>query len=270
MSERGCWVYGVTDHDAAGDLSWPAGVAGTPVRAVRSAGLTALVSDVDLAEFGADALHRNLEDLEWLERVARAHHTVIDAASRSLPMLPMRLATVYSGEPSLASELTARRREFREVLARVRGRVEWGVKAYAQPQDKPAATSPTGASASTKPGTTENTVRGRPPGAGMAYLKRRREELTARREGERDAVAGARAVHAGLAGLAAGARLHAPQSPQLSGARTPMLLNAAYLLDSSDGTGFAAAVASVADAHPELRLELTGPWPPYSFTGGDA
>ena len=48
-----------------------------------------------------------------------------------------------------------------------------------------------------------------------------------------------------------------------------MLLNAAYLLDASDGTSFTAAVAAEATAHPELRVELTGPWPPYSFAGGD-
>jgi hypothetical protein len=48
-----------------------------------------------------------------------------------------------------------------------------------------------------------------------------------------------------------------------------MLLNAAYLLDAADGVSFTAAVAGQATAHPELRIELTGPWPPYSFVGDD-
>jgi hypothetical protein len=48
-----------------------------------------------------------------------------------------------------------------------------------------------------------------------------------------------------------------------------MLLNAAYLLDAADGATFTAAVAGQATAHPELRVELTGPWPPYSFADGD-
>ena len=48
-----------------------------------------------------------------------------------------------------------------------------------------------------------------------------------------------------------------------------MLLNAAYLLDAADGVSFTAAVAGQATAHPELRIELTGPWPPYSFAGDD-
>ena len=103
----------------------------------------------------------------------------------------------------------------------------------------------------------------------MAYLKKRRAQMTARQDARRDGVAGAREVHAGLARHAAQARLHPPQSPQLSGERTPMLLNAAYLLRQSEGTGFAEAVAAAAAAHPELRVELTGPWPPYSFAGED-
>ena len=283
MTERGCWVYAVTDRGPAPDLSRLTGVAGTKVRQARAAGMIALISDVDLAEFGADALRRNLEDLQWLERTARAHHEVIDAASRVLPLLPMRLATVYHGETTLAEDLEARREDFLDALERVGGRVEWGVKAYAQPQpgrgapggggDAGAAgTTGEGAPAEGAPGERTPAESGAPGGggAGMAYLKKRRAQMTASQDARRDAVASARAVHAGLARHAAQARLHPPQAPALSGERTPMLLNAAYLLSQSEGTGFAEAVAAAAAAHPELRVELTGPWPPYSFAGEDA
>jgi gas vesicle protein GvpL/GvpF len=273
MTERGCWVYAVTDRDPVQDLSRLTGVAGTKVRPVRAAGMTALISDVDLDEFGADALRRNLEDLQWLERTARAHHEVIDAASRVLPLLPMRLATVYHGETTLADALEARHEDFLAALEQVGGRVEWGVKAYAQPQ--PGREAPGGggdAEAAGTPGESTPSERGAPggSGAGMAYLKKRRAQMTARQDAQRDGVEGAREVHAGLARQAAQARLHPPQSPQLSGERTPMLLNAAYLLGQSEASRFAEAVAAAAAAHPELRIELTGPWPPYSFAGEDA
>ena len=64
-------------------------------------------------------------------------------------------------------------------------------------------------------------------------------------------------------------RLHPPQSAQLSGRSESMVLNAAYLLDDDRAAGFAAAVEALSDRHPRLRLELTGPWPPYSFTAQD-
>jgi hypothetical protein len=273
MAERGCWVYAATDQYTGQDLNELTGVAGTAVRAAPAAGFTAVVSDVDLAEFGADALRRNLEDLDWLERTARAHHDVIDALSRVLPLLPMRLATVYSGPAAMAEAFAAREAELRDALARVRGRVEWGVKAYALArEDKPAGAQPAGAQpAGAQPASAARPASGNGPGtgAGLAYLRRRRDQLADRQDSLRDAVESARAVHGALARRAAQARLHAPQSPQLSGDRAPMLLNASYLLEEDAGAAFTSAVTTVAGEHPGLRIELTGPWPPYSFTGGD-
>jgi hypothetical protein len=234
-------------------------VAGGTVRTVAAGGFTVLVSDVDLAEFGEVALRRNLENLTWLEEVARAHHHVIDAAIRLFPLLPTRLATVYSSAAAMTAALARRREELRAALRRVGGRVEWGVKTYAAPQpdtrDSEEQSDPSSA--------------GGAGGAGLAYLKRRRAQLTTRERSARAALAGARAVHEELSGRAAQARLHPPQSAQLSGNQMPMLLNTAYLLDESASDGFASAVADAASAHPELRLELTGPWPPYSFAGED-
>src|SRR5258707_13136802 len=69
----GIWVYALAKR---GEPTLPglAGVAGAPVRLVDADGLTAVVSDVTLEDFGEGALRRNLEDMAWLEAVARAHH----------------------------------------------------------------------------------------------------------------------------------------------------------------------------------------------------
>src|SRR5262249_11656474 len=89
------------------------------------------------------------------------------------------------------------------------------------------------------------------------------------RDSKATAVATAQGIHEGLTAKAIDTRLHPPQSPQLSGIRQPMLLNAAYLLDVADGPSFTASVAGHATGHSELRVELTGPWPPYSFANVD-
>lgn len=265
MSE-GVWAYAITAESGAADLSWLTGVGGAPVRAAACSGLTMLVSDVSLAEFGQTALRENLEDLDWLDAVARAHHHVIDAAARLFPLLPTRLATVYSSDDAACAALTERGTELRAALDRVGGRVEWGVKAYAEPTASDESVSPrepAGARAGRGAGD------GAGSGAGLAYLKRRRAALAADQQARSATVAAARSVHARLAGHAVDSRLHPPQAAQLSGVRLPMLLNAAYLIGADEGTSFTAAVAAEAAAHPELRIELTGPWPPYSFAGDE-
>ena len=138
MSEdSGIWAYAITEEgylagpDGEVDLSWLTGVGETKVRSVTSGGLTALVSDVSLAEFGEAALRENLENLDWLDEVAREHHYVIDATARLFPLLPVRLATVYTSDAAMRAALTERAGQLREALHRVGGRVEWGVKVYA-------------------------------------------------------------------------------------------------------------------------------------------
>lgn len=258
MAADGTWVYAIAERVAVPDtpLAQVRGVGGQEVRTIEAAGLTAVAEDVGLAEFGEEALRRNLEDLDWLEATARAHHRVIDAVALQGPLVPMRLATIYSGDAQIAAMLSERGADLRAALGRISGHEEWGVKAYANRQPGPSDESATTAVPS-RPG----------GGAGAAYLRRRRDQLTAQKHARQETLADAEEVHAELSRYAAETRLHPPQAPQLTGSKEPMILNAAYLLDNARREEFAAAVTALAGQHPGLRFELTGPWPPYSFAG---
>ena len=258
--DRGIWVYAIAERLPDAGLSGLAGVGGEPVRTVEVAGLTAVAEDVDLAEFGEAALHAKLGDLGRLEVTARAHHRVINAAAALGSLLPMRLATLYSTEASMAAVFTRRREEFRAALDRVRARREWGVKVFVARPSEPGAVAGADGPGDDSAGA---------GGPGAAYLRRRRGDLSARHAFRRDAVASAGIVHSQLSRHAAETRLHPPQSPQLTGTKAAMLLNAAYLLDDGREAEFAAAVAALARKHRGVRLEMTGPWPPYSFTAAE-
>jgi hypothetical protein len=253
---RGLWVYAVTEHIRAASLGQVAGVGGGPVRTVEASGMTAIVEEVPLEEFGEAALRRNLEDLPWLEETARAHHRVIEGATRGCPVVPMRLATVYSGDASVAAMLAGRRDDFRAALGRTSRHQEWGVKAYAAGR------------ADAKPARARGGTEGAAPaGQGAAYLRRRRDELSAQQDARRELTTSGELIHARLSRLAADSRLHRPQAPQLTGTSAQMLLNAAYLVDEQRSDDFTGTVAALAGNHPALRLQRTGPWPPYSFAG---
>ncbi|GAA2366847.1 GvpL/GvpF family gas vesicle protein [Dactylosporangium salmoneum] len=258
----GVWLHAIARDLEPGAVEGLTGVTGAPVRTVATAGLVAVASPVDLDQFGAEPLRRNLEDLAWLERVARAHHAVVAELARTHTVVPAPLATVYRDDAGVREMLTQRRGDLDAVLERVDGRAEWGVKMYAEPAAAPQPQQPAQSSQDAPAGSGAASP-------GLAYLKRRRAQLSADEEQWRHAADGAEAAHATLAACAAAARRHPPQDRRLSGRPEPMLLNGAYLVDRRSADQFADLVASQAASHAELRVELTGPWPPYSFAAAD-
>ncbi|WP_236787888.1 GvpL/GvpF family gas vesicle protein [Amycolatopsis sp. GM8] len=251
MAERqGIWLYAVTRKANPAALGDRSGVASETPRTVEAGGLVAVVGDVPLPAFGEEALHRNFEDLDWLAAVARAHDAVIGAVVAAGPAVPVRLATVYGDDDRVRTVLTDRATEFAQVLDHVAGRAEWGVKVFVTPV---AESRPTAGKSSEH-------------GAGTAYLARRRAALTQRERHDRGAAEQADRVHRTLATLAAGSRLHPPQSQVLAGNAGRMILNAAYLIDDDHAASFAQAVAACDGEHDTISVHLTGPWPPYSFS----
>jgi hypothetical protein len=244
------WLYVITDSVDENHVAGSTGVAGGRLRVVPGSGLAAVASTVDSDTFGEDALRRNLEDLDWLASVARVHDAVVRAVAERGAAIPLRLATIYASDGHVRELLARRHTQLNAALRMVRGRTEWGVKAYMDPEqdDSPTAAAPT---------------------TGTAYLRRRRAELSARENTERTAGKHAQAVHTALASLAVAARTHSPRNGALTGQRGREILNGAYLVDGSRSAAFQEAVRVQDGTHRGVRLVLTGPWPPYSFTTFD-
>ena len=254
------WMYGVTGDNAepfADGVAGVGGVGGSLPRTITAARLTAVVGDVGDREYGEAALRRNLEDLDWLARTARAHHTVLEVVAKRGPVVPMRLATLFASDAGVTGTLQERADDFREALSVISARSEWGVKAYAVRPADPAG----------EPGHQAAGREGPATGPGAAYLQRRRAQLTASKDARAEALASARTVYAELGRFAVLSRLYPPQAPDLAGQQTPMVLNAAYLVADERADEFAAATAGLTARHRFVELTLTGPWPAYSFTG---
>lgn len=248
MTDTAVYLYAVGDPSLteSAQHSVMTGVDGTAVRTVVTGQLAAVVSSVDRERFSEESLRRALEDLHWLEDVARAHHRIVDGLARAQPLAPVRLATIYLDDDNVRALLTEKAAKFAEVLSRIRGRTEWGVKAFAvQPAQ---ATEPTVASGA---------------GPGTEYLMRRRAERDRAALGHQQAMDAAEEVHREISRLSVASRRYPPQDPQLSGQQDEMVLNAAYLMP---GPAAAALRQLVEEWNaPSLRLELTGPWAAYSF-----
>jgi hypothetical protein len=95
----GCYVYCVVRQEEQPSLTGLSGVdPDFGIEDVTHGDLSAMVSRVRLEEFGAEALKRNLEDLAWVERTARAHDAVIGRALDAGALVPLRLCTIFDDE----------------------------------------------------------------------------------------------------------------------------------------------------------------------------
>jgi hypothetical protein len=258
-SGTGLWVYCIAGADLTGLSAGVTGVAqGHEPRVLRADGLAAVVSAVPLDEFGEQALKRNLNDIDWLEAVARAHESVLEAALPHGPIVPMRVCTIYRSEEHVAAMLAERKGSFEHALARLAGRAEWGVKLTADRQRvAEAARARVGRAA------------GATAGAGGSYLGRKQQDMLLRDEVDEILDAATAESHARLQEWAAAYELLPPQRRELSGVEGDMVHNGAYLVDDDRLEGFKGVVAELQQqyAGQGLGFDLTGPWPAFHFTG---
>ncbi|UPJ53449.1 GvpL/GvpF family gas vesicle protein [Bradyrhizobium sp. 200] len=235
------------------------GVDGAAIHLVRHQDLVAVVSPLALADADETALRARLETLAELEVIARAHHRVVAAVAACTPTLPFRLATVHRTDDRVAQLLRREYRRFRETLDRFAGRVEVGVKIYVQHA---------GASAGAM-SVAEKTDGSGSARAGRDYLRNRREQRDRRQHVWRRAITAAEQMDAVLAGLAVDRREHRTQSAELSAAPGENVFNAAYLVDAGRAEELAARAQRLGAENPHVTLEITGPWPPYSFADSE-
>ncbi len=256
----GWWVYGVVAAGDAADV--PHGIEGvepsTAIEVIEHGDLAALVSPVPLDEYGDERLREHLNDLDWVERTARAHEAVLDAALAQATVVPLRLCTIYRDRERVEQMLADDHDQLAEAVDRLRGRSEWGVKVFAA-RDRIAAVA-----------RGEQSGVGAPGSDAAQYLQRKRDERELADRVDRLATACARECHSRLSTVAASARVNPPQRREAHGREGEMILNGVYLVADDERPALHSAVEELREEFEAIGFEIepTGPWPPYNFVAG--
>ena len=253
------WVYCVVPSEWADELaSGLAGIEpGSTVEAVVEGHLAALLSRVPLDEYGDEQLRRHLEDINWLERVARAHEAVQQGAMAQGPLVPLRMCTIYRDLGGVRRILQDQADLFTDNLAAVEDCSEWGVKVFLDlrriPAPSPAV--PEGGGSS-----------------GADYLAGRQRERDRVKDVDELSLRAAEEVHRAVSVLARQERANPVQRAEAHGRDAEMILNQAYLLEDERIEQLQSTVAELSErwAPQGLLVELTGPWPPYNFVSDSA
>ncbi|GAA0441697.1 GvpL/GvpF family gas vesicle protein [Streptomyces olivaceiscleroticus] len=235
------------------------GVGGGAVVAVAEGSLAALVSvpcgpDGAWGSYGPheapDAT--DMAASEVAAQAADAHRRIVDEAATAVCVLPLHMGTVHGDEEQVRRALAARAELYERLLTRLDGRSEWGVKAYAgdaEGDDGRAVTDGAGEPVDKLARTAHHAL------ADVSECSRVHHPRDACPPGA-------------LPGAAACCATSAYWTSPISGAPYPHgrnLLDSAYLVHREAAGAFAETVGGVVARCPELHIELTGPWAPYSF-----
>ncbi|MEQ7007488.1 GvpL/GvpF family gas vesicle protein [Actinopolymorpha sp. B17G11] len=252
--ETAWYLYAIArKDDVAGVIAdGIAGVEARRVQLVTTDDLAAVTAEVPLRGFRASGDEPDLSVEGWLNKSVRAHENVLDRVCRHATALPFRFGALYPSRDHVRRVLHARADELRCELDRLDGAAEWGVKAHA--------TGPLADDSSA-----ESVATGGPEAPdGTQWMRRRQAAAEARTH--------SRELRAEMAAqiddaLSPHARETVIRAASRQGDSAALAFDAVYLIPHSAETRFHEALDLLGSRHAEegLRLEVTGPWPPYHF-----
>jgi hypothetical protein len=231
------YLYAVSDRPEL-PLPLESGLEGAPLASLSYREIAAVVSPLDTASIQATEAHL------W------QHEAVVEALMADRAVLPVRFGTLLADETATQSALERCYASFVADLARVRGRVELGLRVLWESE-----VIPPPAAAPCHAGKNHGERSG---GDGWAYMLARLAEdrhLQAQRRQAEELAAG---IHAPLARWVADSTRQVLVTPRL-------LLTAAYLVEQGQVVAFQREVEALRQAYPDLDFLCTGPWPAYSF-----
>ena len=251
MSETATYLYCIVHSSVApATTKAPQGLpgAGRPTVAAVANNYWLVTAGVPLRSYGPATLEVSLRDVQWVTDVAVAHESVVEFFARQadVTVVPMKLFTMFSSEKRAVSETRSRLRDVEDVVSRIAGCEEWGVRITYQP------------TASSRPAGRQTKS-----ASGTAFLKAKK---AARDEAKHAIGTAAEQAEAAYTTLAAMAREARRRQDKPAGATSPPLLDAAFLVPAAGRSRFKAAVKKLADASTDgTQVTLTGPWPSYNF-----
>ena len=218
--------------------------------------LACAVSPVPLSEYGSEQMEERARQLEWVAPRALGHQQVVQWLWQAAPVVPLKFGTLCSSLDKVRELLQGHYDTLIRLLDFFSGREEWGVKVYV---DEPLAAR-----------AVERLVSQPGEGAGLSdgqayFLRKKRQRVAEEHHGEQMSELAER-IYGCLLSHAVAGRTGRSLNPPQEGTQLP-LLSAALLLEQNGLTAFEDAAARLEADYQDygVRVEVSGPWPPYSF-----
>lgn len=96
--------------------------------------LCAVFTPVKADEFSQEVIDRRAGDLEWLGAIGYRHQAVMSELMKKTTLVPLRAFTLFSGEEALRAYLGEHRELLGKTLERLDGKQEWTLRIELEPQ----------------------------------------------------------------------------------------------------------------------------------------
>lgn len=228
-----------------------------------------MVSEVEIDQFQNQVknliaeLTKNTEDFPGgTGEILRAHEDVMVALMQESTVVPLKFGTILQDENAVLKMLQDQEEQFKRLLIKFAGKVEWGLKAYVDKQ----AFMKYVVQSEQKFIDGKYKIEKLSRGAAYLFSRKWEEEVEEYVTDQFNEVA--EEIFQDLEKYAAEAKLNDILPQKVTGKQQEMILNAAYLIERHKVEQLYQRGASFMTKHAfmGLELEFSGPWPPYNFT----
>ena len=240
VTEPALYLYGISRSAGSSTVKITnVGIDGVhAVEPLSHEDLVCWVSPIDGAAFSEEINH-NRENLEWLALHSVRHQQAVAEIAARETIVPARFGTVFSGRAALLKNIEGRKAALEKAFKRIADADEWGVKVFSQ-----------------RPAVREARPEAR---SGKEYLQQKAVRLKRRPEDDDSSL---REFAAALEKIAADS---AP-SGKISGVQPDLLWQATFLVARAQRKHWDKTLKDFVKKWDRTRrIEVNGPWPPYSF-----
>ncbi|GLV59269.1 protein gvpL [Dictyobacter sp. S3.2.2.5] len=235
---------------------------------VKGNGLSVMVSEIDVGQFEEQvknlyaAMTQSPGVLQNQDgAILQAHEHVIDTIMQHTTIVPLKFGTILRDEQAAQQLLEEQGEHFKELLTRFRGKIECGLKVYA---DKRIVLQHIMQRDAERINAQEQPE---PSSKGTAYLLARKKEEQLKEHVNNELVRIGEHIFHTFGQTAFDMKQNSLLPQKATGKKKEMILNAVYLVGQEQLSTFYEWSGGITEHYAplELELEFSGPWPPYNF-----
>lgn len=226
--------------------------------------IEAVVSQVSLKEFGAEKIFQKAQnDLQWIKEKSLIHNRVITESAEGTDgaIVPMKFGSIFKNKENLSKTIKKDSKKFHHLFKKLKGKEEWSAKVFVNPENMKEEIIMNDREIQK----IQKKIASLPDG--IAYFKEKELEDELERKKISEFQKWAQKIFKKLEQFADETKIGKILEKGLTQRKEAMILNPIFLINKKKLKKFQGEAEKLRKSLESkgLLIEVSGPWPPYSF-----